>query len=140
LPGTEITAGGTAGQLHADVSRSMVQLHKECYGKGPTKARTYSVGDLLICILEGGLLKGERTLRDAGCEAVVNEQRGQLQGVLRERFIDTVENLTGRKVVTFISGVDLRTEMSAEVFLLEPEGEDESRHEGLPTWAAQTQH
>lgn len=101
----------------------MVRLYKECYGKGPTKARTYSSGDLLVCLLEGGLLTAERTLRDAGREALVREQRGQMQSALRQRCIDTVEGITGRNVMTCISGVDLHTEMSAEMFLLEPESE-----------------
>ena len=116
----EITAESTSGQLHAEISQSMVQLYKECYGKGPTKARTYSSGDLLVCLLEGGFLTGERTLRDAGREALVSEQRSQLQDVVRQQCIQTVEAITGRKVASFISGVDLHSEMSAEVFLLEP--------------------
>ena len=103
----------------------MVRLHKEYYGKGPTKARTYSSGDLW-CVLESGLLTAERTLRDAGRGALVSEQRGQLQSVLRQRCIETVEGITGRPVVTCISGVDLHTEMSAELFLLAPESEPDA--------------
>ena len=112
----------------------MVRLYKECYGKGPTKARTYSSGDLLVCLLEGGFLTGERTLRDAGREALVSEQRRQLQSVLRQRCIQTVEGITGRNVATCISGVDLHTEMSAEMFLLEPESEPDA----LAAWPVHT--
>jgi uncharacterized protein YbcI len=130
----EVTAESTSGEVHAEISRSMVRLYKECYGKGPTKARTYSSGDLLVCLLEGGFLTGERTLRDAGREALVSEQRRQLQSVLRQRSIQTVEGITGRNVATFISGVDLHTEMSAEMFLLEPESEPDA----LAAWPVHT--
>jgi uncharacterized protein YbcI len=130
----EVTAESTSGEVHAEISRSMVRLYKECYGKGPTKARTYSSGDLLVCLLEGGFLTGERTLRDAGREALVSEQRRQLQSVLRQRSIQTVEGITGRNVATFISGVDLYTEMSAEMFLLEPESEPDA----LAAWPVHT--
>ena len=112
----------------------MVRLYKECYGKGPTKARTYSSGDLLVCLLEGGLLTAERTLCEAGHEALVMEQRAQLQSVLRQRCIDTVEGITGRNVLTCISGLDLHTEMSAEMFLLAPEIEPDA----LAAWPVHT--
>ena len=112
----------------------MVRLYKESYGKGPTKARTYSSGDLLVCLLEGGFLTGERTLRDAGREALVSEQRSHMQAVLRQRCIEMVEGITGRNVVTLISGVDLHTETSAEVFLLEPESEPDL----LAAWPVHT--
>src|SRR3712207_8188832 len=45
--------------------------------------------------------------------------RELFQEVLRKRFVETVEGLLGRKVLTFISGVDAQTETSAEVFVLE---------------------
>jgi uncharacterized protein YbcI len=135
----DVTTPRDHGELLAEISRSLVQLHKESYGKGPTKARTYMSGDLVVCLLEGGFIKGEQTLRDAGRGEAVEEQRGALQEVLRHRFTDTIEELTGRKVVTFISGVDLETETSAEVFVLEeiePDTGDE--REAMHAWAEQT--
>jgi uncharacterized protein YbcI len=122
VSGGDVTTRSESGELLADVSRAMVHLYKECYGKGPTKARTYASGDLVVCILEGGFMKAERTLRDAGRGDAVSDQRDALQEVLRTRFVETIEELTGRKVTTFISGVDLQTETNAELFLLEPEG------------------
>jgi uncharacterized protein YbcI len=128
-----------SGAIFAEISRSLVRLHKECYGKGPTKARTYASGDLVVCILEGGFTAGERTLRAHGREDAVIEQREAFQDALRYRFIETVEELVGRKVVTFISGVDPHTETSAELFVLEspdhPEVGDD--REALANWGDQ---
>jgi uncharacterized protein YbcI len=121
-PGSPAKHAPFAGELLAAVSRSLVRLHKECYGKGPTRARTYASENLVVYILEGGLTKGERTLRDHGHEDAVQDQRQLFQEVLRKRFVETVEGLLGRKVLTFISGVDAQTETSAEVFVLEPAG------------------
>jgi uncharacterized protein YbcI len=92
--------------------------------QGPTRARTYAADNLLVCVLEGGFTKGERTLRDHGHEDAVQDQRELFQEVLRKRFVETVEQLVQRKVVTFISGVDTQTETSAELFMLEPSGLD----------------
>jgi uncharacterized protein YbcI len=106
--------------VRADLSRAMVSLHKECYGKGPTKARTVIDGDVVVCILEGGFAKAELTLRDSGRADAVVQEREALQQALRGRFVGTVEALTARSVRTFISGIDLARETSAEVFVLEP--------------------
>jgi uncharacterized protein YbcI len=40
--------------MAASISTGLVQLHRQYYGKGPTKAKTYFVNDTVICILEGG--------------------------------------------------------------------------------------
>jgi uncharacterized protein YbcI len=137
----DVTTPRDRGELLAEISRSLVLLHKEGYGKGPTKARTYMSGDLVVCLLEGGFIAGERTLRDAGRGEAVEDQRGALQDVLRHRFTETIEELTGRKVLTFISGVDLETETSAEVFVLEEiEGAGGDEREAMQAWAEQTRH
>ena len=114
-------------------------LYKEAYGKGPTKARTYISGDLVVCLLEGGFQRAEKTLRDAGRGDAVSDQREALQDVLRKRFVEIVEVQTGRKVNTFISGVDLESEMNAEVFVLEPLGlETGDERQAVNAWADQT--
>jgi uncharacterized protein YbcI len=126
---------GFGGQL-GDISNALVQLYKDCYGKGPTKARTYMDGDLVVCLVEGGFLKSEKALRDAGRGEAVSDNREALQEVLRQRFIDTIEGITKRKVITFISGVDVQTETNAELFVLEPldlEAGDE--HQASGAWA-----
>jgi uncharacterized protein YbcI len=136
---SDVSAPRDRGELLAEISRSLVQLHKECYGKGPTKARTYMSGDLVVCLLEGGFFKGEQTLRDAGRGEAVEEQRGALKDVLRHRFTTMIEELTGRQVVTFISGVDLETETSAEVFVLEEiEADTGDEREAMHAWAEET--
>ena len=52
-------ADGT--KLHSDmaaVSRAMVALHKEQFGRGPTRARSHFAGqDALVCVLENVLLR-----------------------------------------------------------------------------------
>jgi uncharacterized protein YbcI len=139
VPGSEVTTHEEPGELLADISRALVQLYKECYGKGPTKARTYISENLVVCLLQGGFLKGEQTLRDAGRGDAVSEQREALQDVLRGRFVGTIEELTGRKVTSFISGVDLDSEMNAELFVLDPvEIDTGDELDAVSAWAAQT--
>ena len=108
-----------SGELLAEISRSMVHLYKELYGKGPTKARTYMTDDLVVCVLEGGFHRGERALLEHGQEEPVVAQREAVQATMRDRFIEVIERLVDRKVISLISGVDAGTETSAEVFVLE---------------------
>ncbi len=48
------------------------------------------------------------------------------QYATEDKFRGTVEEITGRKVVAFISGIDTRKDVSSEVFYLEPEGGTEA--------------
>jgi uncharacterized protein YbcI len=109
-----------SGSVLLEISNAIVRLYKECYGKGPTKAKTYQHADVVTCVLRGGLTKAEQTLIAAGHENAVVSQRHRLQQAVRDRFTAAVEELTGRRVVGFMSGTQATPEMSCEVFVLAP--------------------
>jgi uncharacterized protein YbcI len=94
-------------------------MHKEHIGQGPTKARTYIGDDLVVCVLEGGFSRGERTLLEHGKTDTVIHQRQLLDAALRQPLIDTIERLVARRVVGCASGVEPDGEISTHVFLLE---------------------
>jgi uncharacterized protein YbcI len=112
------------GELREEISRALVQLHKQHFGKGPTKARAYIADDLVVCLLEGGFRKDEQMLRDHGRGDVVVQSRQASQQALRTLFVATIERLVGRRVVGFLDAVDLDTEMNADVFVLAPSKPD----------------
>jgi uncharacterized protein YbcI len=122
------------GELFEDISRSLVQLHKQHFGKGPTKARTYIADDLVVCLLEGGFWKGEQTLRDHGRGDAVVQSREAFQHALRTLFVATIERLVERRVVGFLSAVDPDTEMNAELFVLAPREPDSRSQSRLLHW------
>lgn len=49
----------------ATIANQIVRLHSEYYGRGPTKAKTYMVDDLIVVVLEETFTPVERTLIDA---------------------------------------------------------------------------
>ncbi|HEX8648437.1 MAG TPA: DUF2294 domain-containing protein [Thermoleophilaceae bacterium] len=104
----------------ANVSRRLVQLHKEYYGKGPTKAKTYLHDDLVVVILRGGFTRVEETLLREGRGDAVIEQRMEFQEVMRERFTEVIQEELGREVVAFMSGSHQDPDLIAEVFVLDP--------------------
>jgi hypothetical protein len=78
-------------------------------------------------------------LRAHGREDAVVASREAFQDALRQRFVETIEGLVGRKVVTFISGVDPHTETSSELFVLEAADEPSTgdEHDAVRGWGQQ---
>ena len=107
------------GDIRGSISRRMVQLHKEFYGRGPEKAKTYYNGDLVVVLMRGGFTRVEETLLKEGRGASVIQQRADFQDVMVERFTRVIEEEIGRKVIAMMSGSHQRPDLLAELFVLE---------------------
>jgi uncharacterized protein YbcI len=103
----------------AEISRRMVQLLHEYTGRGPTKARTTIDGDHVLILMADTLTKAERTLAGNGHADNVRENRHLFQRVMRPEAVNMVEEITGRKVVAFMSDNHINPDMAAELFVLE---------------------
>jgi uncharacterized protein YbcI len=111
-----------AGWLLQDVSNAMVALHKEQFGRGPTKAQSHLAGaDALLCVMEDALLPAERTMVEMGEQQRVREARMFLQVATADEFVATVETITGRTVRAFASATDPDKGVVMENFIFEPE-------------------
>jgi uncharacterized protein YbcI len=107
--------------LHAEISRAMVRLYKEQFGRGPIKSKTrFADPDTLLCTLEGSLTPAEKSLVAMGEDQRLRDIRLFFQHAGEARFREVVEELTGRRVIAFVSGMDTGRDVSAEVFYLEP--------------------
>lgn len=105
--------------LSARISNRMVQLQKEFFGKGPTKAKTYIVDDLIVVVLQGGFTAVEKTLLAEGRGDAVTQQRSTFQEVMQDRFTEAISELTDRTVAAYLSATHESRELSVETFLLE---------------------
>src|SRR3954451_7246160 len=56
----------SVGEMRAMISTEIVRLQAEYYGKGPTKAKTYIVDDLVVVVLEESFTRAEKTLVERG--------------------------------------------------------------------------
>ena len=108
------------GDALTAISDGLVGLLKEFYGRGPTQAKSYYEDDLVVCVLRGGFSRVEQTLLDGGRGAAVIEQRMAFQELMRDRFIEVIENATGHPVIGFMSGNQQSPDMMCEVFILAP--------------------
>ena len=110
-----------SGLMMVELSNAMVRLYKELFGRGPTKARTHLAGpDLIVSSLEHSLTPIERHMASAGEYERLRDLRMHFQHLNEEQFVGTVEQITGRKVRAFVSGIDAKRDVSAELFYLEP--------------------
>jgi uncharacterized protein YbcI len=107
-------------QALASISESLVTLHREYYGKGPTKAKTFLVNDTVLCLLKGGFTVVEKTLIANGRQQAVHDIRHSFQAAMEEKFTAVVEDALGRKVIAYMSQVHNDPDISAELFVLEP--------------------
>ena len=112
----------SGGSDLAAVSNGIVQLLRETYGRGPTKAKSYLNDNILLVVMEDILTTVERTLLDNGKESLVREVRLVYQAAETERFTGVVEQALGRKVLTYHSQVTFDPDMAFEIFVLEPDG------------------
>ena len=121
----EVPSDGRTSIL-ADLSREMVRLYKEQFGRGPTKARTDWAGpDVLITVLEDTLTPAERNLTRLGEHGRVRDMRTFFQYATVHEFCEPVERLTGRRVRAFLSAIDTQVDgIAMETFVLYPEGQD----------------
>ena len=101
----------------------MVRLYKEQFGRGPTKARSnYAGPDAVLCTLENSFTPAEASLVRMGEHQRLRDTRMFFQYASEKGFRDAVEQITGRKVRAFVSGVDVEQDVSSELFYLEPTG------------------
>ena len=108
----------------ANISRHIVQLHKQYYGRGPTGAKTYFAEDVVVVLMHGGFTTVEETLLEQGRGEAVIAQRMQFQEVMREKFSEVVEQELGRRVVAFMSGSHQQPDLLVETFVLQPQGSE----------------
>jgi uncharacterized protein YbcI len=117
------------GETRAIISKEIVRLQAEYYGKGPTKAKTYIVDDLVVVVLEESFTRAEKTLAERGERDAIQQIRRRFQQHMAESFISVVEQATGRKVRVFLSETDIAQDVSVETFLLADERTDMTEFE-----------
>ena len=119
------------GETRAMISKEIVRLQSEYYGKGPTRAKTYIVDDLVVVVLEESFTRAEKTLVERGEREAIQHIRRRFQQQMAESFISIVEQATGRRVRVFLSKTDVEQDVSVETFLLADDRTDMTAFEDV---------
>src|SRR5436305_11993648 len=108
------------GKLLAAISTSIVAILRERYGRGPMKAKTYALDDIVVVVMRGsGFTSLEQTIMDSGEPDRVVAMRHDFQRMMTQRFTDTIEELTGRNVVAFLSQAHVDPDITIEMFFID---------------------
>lgn len=101
------------------VTEAMAELHERYYGRRPGSAHTQMMGDdMLACLFGGVYTDVEKTLIELQRQALVHETRAAFQQAMEQKFIGTVERITGRRVNKFISTHHVGPDLELELFML----------------------
>ena len=107
------------------VTESMVALHQRYHHREPVTAKTQLMGgDLLVCVMGGVYTEVEKTMIELQRHTIVAETRNAFQLAMQDKFISTVEQLSGRRVLAFMSDSNVGPDLEIELFVLEPDGHD----------------
>jgi uncharacterized protein YbcI len=120
------------GAIASQISRDIVRLHANLYGRGPTKAKTHLSEDYAMCILEEVFTPAEKTLIRAGNTDQVKATRDAFQAAVEPDFREVVESATGRTIRAFVSVVNTEVDAAFEIFLFEPPDAEPSQDGGSP--------
>jgi uncharacterized protein YbcI len=102
------------------ISTSIVRILREHYGRGPMKAKTYVLDDIIVVVMRGcGFTPLEQTIMDSGEPDRVVGMRHDFQRAMAKRSSETIEQLTGRKVVAFLSQAHIEPDITMEIFFVD---------------------
>ncbi len=84
------------------------------------KAKTYALDDIIVIVLrDSGYSAIEQTMIDAAEPERVVDMREDFQRIMKQRYTDTIERLTGRNVLAFISQAHVDPDLTLEVFFID---------------------
>ena len=109
--------------LLARLSTEMVRAQKDFFGKGPTKAKSYFLDDMLVIVMQGGMTTAEKTMLGFGEADKVRDFRQTFENQMAERLTGMVEELTGRKVLTYQSQIMFDPDRVVEMFIFDDDTE-----------------
>ena len=109
----------TDGGVLSRISNEMVAAQKAFFGKAPTSAKSYIVDDILFVVMRGGFTTAEMTMLEFGHADLVRQFRQIFENEMGDGLIGVVEELTGRKVLTYQSQVLFDPNIALEIFVFE---------------------
>jgi len=84
------------------------------------KAKTYALDDIIVVVMRGsGFTPLEQTIMDSGQPDRVVAMREDFQRVMSEQYKTTIEKLTGRKVLAFLSQAHVEPDITMEIFFVD---------------------
>jgi len=98
------------GQAEAEISNALIQFEKDFMGRGPKETRAYIVEDMVLVRLKGVLTPAEQQLaKNAEGTELIKQIRSNLLEQARTLLSDTIEKITGLKVISLYTDISTKT-------------------------------
>ena len=107
------------GDVTSAISDAMAGLLSRYTGRGATSSWTTLGKDLIVCVMEDSLTKGEQSLVEFGRTDAVMNIRSAFQEGMAQEAISLVEDLSGRRVAAFMSNNSIDPDLAVEIFVLQ---------------------
>jgi uncharacterized protein YbcI len=101
------------------ISTQMAAIQKNAFGKGPTSAKSYLFDDLLLVVMRDGLTIAEHTMVGFDRQDLVRQFRQEFQNKMTPHIIGIVQDMTGRKVLTYQSQILFDPDLVVEIFVFD---------------------
>jgi uncharacterized protein YbcI len=104
------------GRLLAEIADRLALLGREHYGRDSIKAKTYVLDNLVGCVLVHRARAnhdGERRARPRARNAP------RVPAADETRYSEMIEEVTGRKVLAFLSQTHIEPNLTVEMFLMD---------------------
>jgi uncharacterized protein YbcI len=115
----ESQVGLRGGELNAALARALVRRNAEFTGRGPSRARAFYSSNVVVVILEDAMTTSEQSLMANGKPDLVLRMRREMQHAMRAGLVEPVEELSGCRVVAFLSDNHVDPDLACEVFVLD---------------------
>jgi uncharacterized protein YbcI len=102
------------------ISNAMVGAQKKFFGRGPVKAGSYFVDDLLFIVMRGNQTRAEQTMvEEFGQDDKVGDFRQVFENEMAANLTGMIEDMTGRKVLTYQSQILFNPDIVIEIFVVD---------------------
>jgi uncharacterized protein YbcI len=119
ITASDIDSESRQGEELAEITKGIVGLFAEYYGRGPTRAKTYLLDDaFVVTVLRDTMTTVEHTLAKGGYGEQVRNVRLTFQEEMAESFKGVVEKALGRKVASYHSQLLIDADIGFEMFVL----------------------
>jgi len=115
----DIMPQNSIGQLEAQISEAMIKFEIEHMGRGPKRARTYILDEMIVVRLEGVLTPAELQLaKDQAGVKLLKEVRQMLIENSKEMLKRMIKQIIDRDVISMHSDISAKTGERIIVFTL----------------------
>jgi uncharacterized protein YbcI len=107
------------GRLNSAIANAVVRIQRKHIGRGPTRAQAFFRHNFVVVVMHDALTRAERSLTADGRTEAVLSVRRQFQETMRVDLVSAIEELTGCKVMAFMSANHVDPDVAAEIFILD---------------------